>query len=112
MIDSDNMLAVLDGFVLNNAGDIAMAVAQDLRRRRVEKDITRRQLAAQSGVPLASIARFEREGKISFDGLIRLAMALGYVSEIKSMFSQPKYDTIEELDQIRRNMNKKKATGR
>lgn len=106
------MLAVLDGFVLDNAGDIAMAVAQDLRRRRVEKDITRLQLAAQSGVPLASIARFEREGKISFDGLIRLAMALGYVSEIKSVFSQPKYDTIEELDQIRRNMNKKKATGR
>lgn len=106
------MLAVLGGFVLDNARDIAMEVAQDLRRRRVEKDITRRQLAARSGVPLANIARFEREGKISFDGLIRLSMALGYVSEVKSVFSQPKYNTIEELDQIRRNMNKKKATGR
>ncbi len=36
-------------------------------------------------------------------------MALGYTSEIKNIFSQPKYDTMEELQQIKRNARKKKA---
>ena len=38
-----------------------------------------------------------------------LAMALGYTSEIKNLFATPKYTTMEELTQIRKNTNKKKA---
>ena len=36
-------------------------------------------------------------------------MALGYTSEIKNLFATPKYATMEELTQIRKNTNKKKA---
>jgi hypothetical protein len=36
-------------------------------------------------------------------------MALGYASEIKNLFAAPKYATMEELTQIRKNANKKKA---
>lgn len=36
-------------------------------------------------------------------------MALGYTSELKAIFSVQKYDTMEELTQIRRNMGKKRA---
>lgn len=36
-------------------------------------------------------------------------MALDYTSEIKNLFSTPKYTTMEELTQIRKNTNKKKA---
>lgn len=35
-------------------------------------------------------------------------MALDYTSEIRHIFSQQKYDTMEELQEIKRNMNKKK----
>lgn len=47
-------------------------------------------------VPLSTIARFEQKGLIAFEALIKLAMALGYSSEIKNLFSAPKFDTIEE----------------
>ena len=38
-----------------------------------------------------------------------LAMALNYTHEIKNLFAVPKYSTMEELTQIRKNSNKKKA---
>jgi hypothetical protein len=39
-------------------------------------------------------------------------MALGYTSEVKNIFSQPKYTTMEELTEIRRNMGRKKVSKR
>ena len=52
---------------------------------------------------------FEQKGLISLKNLTALAMALGYTSEIKNLFATPKYATMEELAQIRKNTNKKKA---
>ena len=109
MPDTNNLLSLLEGYMLDNADDIAKGMADDLRRRRIEKNITRDQLAELSGVAVSNIVRFEQKGLISLKNLISLAMALGYTSELKSVFAQPKYSTMEELTQIRKNSNKKKA---
>ncbi len=106
---SDEILAVLDSFVLDNEEDIAREVAENFRRRRVEKNITRQQVAEQSGVPLSTVARFEQKGLISFDSLIRLAMALGYTPDIRRLFGEPHYTTMAELDLIRRKQSAKRA---
>ena len=103
------MLSVLEGYSLNNPDDIARGIADDFRKRRIEKNLTREQVAEKSGVAVSNIVRFEQKGLISLKNLIGIAMALGYTSELKSVFSQPKYSTMEELTQIRRNQNKKKA---
>ena len=107
--NSSNMLSVLDNFTLDNSEDIAMQVAESFRKRRVEKNITRQRIAQLSGVPLSTVARFEQKGLIAFDSLIKLAMALGYTSEIKDLFSTPKFDTMEELDLIRHKSKDKRA---
>ena len=107
--NSNSMLAVLDSYVFDNAADIMIQVAENFRRRRVEKNITRQRIAELSGVPLSTVARFEQKGLISFESLIKLAMALGYTSEIKNLFSAPKFDTMEELDLIRHKMKDKRA---
>lgn len=39
-------------------------------------------------------------------------MALEYISEIRHIFSEQKYQTMEKFQQIKRNMNKKKAYGK
>ncbi|MDE6714950.1 MAG: hypothetical protein K2J74_00525 [Muribaculaceae bacterium] len=36
--NSGNILAILDNFTLDNSGDIAKQVADDFRKRRVEKN--------------------------------------------------------------------------
>ena len=109
MEEINNILSVLDNYTLDNGEDIAKEIANDFRKRRIEKNITRDQMAEMAGVAVSNIVRFEQKGLISLQNLIGIAMALGYTSEIKKLFSQPKYSTMEELTQIRRNQNKKKA---
>lgn len=108
-INTDNFLYLLDGFELETAEGIAHHVADDFRKRRVEKNITRSRIAEMSGVPLSSVARFEQKGLISFESLVRLAMALGYAPEVKNIFSSPKFNTMEELNIIRNKHGDKRA---
>ena len=107
--NTDNMLSVLESYLLNNVDEISKQIAADFRHRRVEKGLTREQVAERAGVAVSNVVRFEQKGLISLKNLIGLAMALGYTSEIKSLFSNPKYSTMEELTQIRRNSGKTKA---
>lgn len=110
MTETNNMLSILDNYLHDNPEEIAMEMARDFRRRRIEKALTRKQVADQSGVSASNISRFEQKGLISLKNLIGIAMALGYTSDMKGIFSQPKYSTMEELLQIKRNTNKKRAS--
>lgn len=107
--NNNNLLSLLEGFTLDNAESIAGSIADDFRKRRVEKNISRKSIAELSGVPLATVARFEQKGLISLESLIKLAIALGYTAEIKSLFSTPKFDTMAELDLIHRKSKDKRA---
>lgn len=109
MQETDNILSVLENYLHDNPDEIAQELAADFRRRRIEKNLTREQVAELSGVAVSNIVRFEQKSLISLRNLIGIAMALGYTSEVKHLFSEPKYATMEELLQIRRNTNKKKA---
>ena len=71
-------------------------------------NLTREQVEEQA----RNIIRFEQKGLISLQNLIDLAIAMGYVSEIKNIFSKPKYQTMEELMEIRKNMKKKNRSAR
>ena len=108
-MDTDNILSVLDNYTFETVDDIALKLAEDFRRRRIEKNLTREEVAQSADVALSNLVRFEQKGLISLKNLIALAMALGYTSEFKNLFSTPKYATMEELTQIRKNANKKKV---
>jgi transcriptional regulator with XRE-family HTH domain len=107
--DTNNILSLLDNFTMTDATDIAHDIAANFRRRRVERNLTRAEMAEQSGVAIANIVRFEQKGLVSLANLIALAMALGYTSDIHNLFSKPKYSTMEELLMIRKNQKKKRA---
>lgn len=105
----NNILSVLENYTIDNTDDIAKKLAADFRARRIEKNMTREQVAEKSGVAVSNIIRFEQKGLISLKNLIGIAMAMEYTSEVKNIFDQPKYSTMEELSQIRKNTGKKKA---
>ena len=109
MSDEPKMLALLESYTHDNPKEIAQQLADDFRKRRIEKNLTREQIAEKSGVAMSNIIRFEQKGLISLKHLISLVMALQYTAEIKNIFSEPKYATMEELLQIRKNMGKKRA---
>ena len=78
----NNILSVLDNYAFDNANDIAKKLAADFRARRIEKNMTREQVAEKSGVAVSNIIRFEQKGLISLKNLIGIAMAMEYASEV------------------------------
>ncbi len=103
------MLAFLESLIPPAPNEVSKKMAADFRKRRIEKGLTREAIALQSGVAIANVSRFEQKGLISLTNLIKLATALGYLSELQNVFSAPKYSTMDELLQICRNIGKKKA---
>jgi transcriptional regulator with XRE-family HTH domain len=89
MQETNNILAILDNYLHDNPDEIAKEMAKDFRKRRIEKNLTREQVADKSGVVVSNITRFEQKGLISLKNLIGIAIALDYTSEIKNVFSQP-----------------------
>ena len=107
--EMDNMLSVLESYLLEDADHVGRQIANDFRHRRVEKGLTREEVSERAGVAVSNVVRFEQKGLISLKNLIGLATALGYASEIKGLFATPKYATMEELTRIRKNSGKTKA---
>lgn len=61
MVETNNILAILDNYLHDNPDEIAKEIAADFRRRRIEKNLTREQVAEKSGVAVSNIVRFEQK---------------------------------------------------
>lgn len=61
MQETNNILAILDNYLHDNPDEIAKEMANDFRKRRIEKNLTREQVADKSGVAVSNITRFEQK---------------------------------------------------
>lgn len=102
-------MSLLYDFNMDSADDIAARLSENLKHRRLEKGLSRNALSMMSGVPAPTIAKFEQHHSISFISFIALAKALGYTEALKSLLAEPIYSTMEELDTINRNKNRKRG---
>lgn len=66
---------------------------RNIRRRR---SISQEQLAAMSGVSYGSVKRFETTGQISLLSLTKIAMALDIADELRTIFTDVPYKSIQE----------------
>ena len=103
-------MSLLYNFDLDSTLDILKILAQNLKKRRLEKGLSRNTLAEISGVPTATIAKFEQSYTISLASYVTLAKALGYTKDIKELLSEPQYNTMEELDMINKNRDRKRGS--
>ena len=74
----------------------AKALAQRVKTRRLEMNLTQEGLSVRSGLPLATYRRFERTGKISLDGLLHIAFALDALNDFDRLFESRRYATLDE----------------
>lgn len=102
-------MPLLYNFDIDTTEDILLLLAQNLQKRRLEKGLSREALSLLSGVPAPSIAKFEQKHTISLASYVALAKALGYTQELKKLLSEPLYSTMEELDLIHKNKNRKRG---
>lgn len=85
------------GFVWETPEEINMALAQRLSRIRKRRNLSQFQLSERSNVSFGSIKRFETTGQISLISLTKLCVALGCEDEIKRLFTEVEYGSIEEV---------------
>jgi transcriptional regulator with XRE-family HTH domain len=54
-------------------------------------------LAEAVGVTVATIARFEQTGRVGFDVVVRIAIALGAEAEVAALFARSEPRRIDEI---------------
>ena len=84
-------------YVWETAEEINTALALRVRQIRKRRGISQQQLSEDSGVSYGSLKRFESTGQISLLSLTRLAMALNCADEIRNLFADIPYLTMEEV---------------
>lgn len=83
--------------VKNNPADTALEIAQRVKARRLELNLTQEGIALRSGIPLATFKRFERCGEISLKGLLKIGFALDLLDDFDKLFVEKKYQTLEDV---------------
>ncbi|NLS20479.1 helix-turn-helix transcriptional regulator [Rhizobium sp. P40RR-XXII] len=68
-----------------------------MKKRRIDADLTQRDLASMSGVSYGSIRLFEETGKISFEALVKVAFVLDADKEFETLFLPRQKQTIDEI---------------
>ncbi|QOL33061.1 helix-turn-helix transcriptional regulator [Bifidobacterium eulemuris] len=83
-------------------GDVSAGVAERMVARRKERHMSQAQLASVSGVSLGSLRRFEQLHEISLTSLVSIAFALQCENDFESLFANPYYATIEDVEAARK----------
>jgi transcriptional regulator with XRE-family HTH domain len=94
-----------------SSAELMQLLAERVKERRLERGLSRQALSDLSGVPAPTIARFEQHYAISMRQYADLVAALGYTDQLQEVMLEPRYKTIEELEAIRRNKNRKRGRG-
>jgi transcriptional regulator with XRE-family HTH domain len=79
------------------AEEMDLALAKRLRIIRKRRGYSQETLSEMSGVSYGSLKRFESTGQISLLSLTKIAVALGCAYEIKRLFTDIPYRSIEEV---------------
>lgn len=81
--------------------EINKVIAARVRTVRKRRKISQVKLSEKSGVSLGSVKRFESTGEISLLSLTKIAIALNVEQELKQLFSNVPYLSLEEIENER-----------
>ncbi len=77
--------------------DIALQIAQRVKARRLELNLTQGGVANKAGLKFATYRRFEQTGNISLRGLLQIGFALNMLTEFNQLFAQRQYESINDV---------------
>jgi transcriptional regulator with XRE-family HTH domain len=84
-------------FSLASPAEILKGVAARMKRRRIDFNLTQRDLAQRSGVSYGSLRLFEETGKASFEAVVKIAFALEAETEFEALFPPRPTKTLDEI---------------
>ncbi|MCD8292959.1 MAG: helix-turn-helix domain-containing protein [Prevotellaceae bacterium] len=77
--------------------DVAMQLAARVKNRRLELNLTQEGMALRAGIKFATYRRFEQTGEISLRGLLQIAFALDTLDDFNALFTQKRYQSLDEM---------------
>ena len=84
-------------FTQTTPKEINRGIAKRVRSIRKRRKISQELLSEKSGVSLGSVKRFEQSGEISLLSLTKIAIALQMEDEMKTLFAEVPFLSIEEI---------------
>ena len=87
--------------LLLSPGDVERLLARRVREARKRKSWTQDELAARSGLGVATVARLERSGRGQLSTLLAVAQALGHLRDFDALLVQPEATSLAELRERR-----------
>lgn len=85
----------MEGLLWETAEEMNLNLSRRVRRIRKRRKISQERLSEMSGVSYGSVKRFESTGNISLLSLTKIAIALDLAEEIRNMFTEVPYLSIE-----------------
>ena len=89
--------------------DVMKKVSRAARERRLSLNVSQQSLSKRSGVSLAVLKKFEHTGKISFESLLKLALALGCLGDFFELFKQAPPEEFLTLDSLLNQKTRKRG---
>jgi transcriptional regulator with XRE-family HTH domain len=77
--------------------EICRAVGARVQALRQGRSLRQADLARAAGVTLATVGRLERTGRVGFEVIVRVAVALGAEAELAQLFAPPAVRPIDEI---------------
>ena len=84
-------------YLWETPSEIDKALATRVKVIRKRKKLSQVELAERCNVSYGSLKKFEQTGEISLKALTKIAMELGIVNELKQLFTEVPYNSIEEV---------------
>jgi len=102
----DNILI----FNMRTPEELRLHIASNVKARRLEMNLTQKGMSSRTSIPLATYKRFEKSGEISLSKLIMIAVVLGMTHELENLFTERRYQDINEVINIEKSI--KRSRGR
>jgi transcriptional regulator with XRE-family HTH domain len=85
-------------------------LAERVKARRLEKDLTQKAFAARAGIGYDAYRKFETTGDITLRNLVRCALVLDDLEGFNDLFSTKQYTSLDALIESKRAKTKKRGT--
>ena len=87
-------------------------LAENVRLRRLQMELTQEGLAERSGVPLPTLRKFEQKGAISLESFLKIQMVLGGLESIlkATEVSESEFSSIDEVLKADSTSTRKRGT--
>ncbi len=92
-----------------NPERLAKILAENARKRRLDKGLSRRSLSERTGIPEPTLERFETKGKISLEAFLKLVVEFDWFVEMSAILGKSKFSTGEELETINKNQRRQRG---